>query len=232
MTETAKGRPCPATTKSGSPCKGRVYKDGETFCAFHRKTPEDQRRAQVAQARARRARKIDMRAMRQEVTEARAIDIASRCLCGVPLDGPSVRNYPGRREVTPEGVYIGLLILLVLTGPHLTPSAARSALETAVPPSMRPVFVPPVEDIYRAGRAEWRKAALMYSEAAGLFVGPYPPNLIAPWEDAWEVSKNEPLPTFEEWSVSPLGDSDTHVLATPLDGEPVIVRREKSLTAA
>ena len=37
MTETAKGRPCPATTKAGDPCKGRVYKNGETFCAFDRK---------------------------------------------------------------------------------------------------------------------------------------------------------------------------------------------------
>jgi hypothetical protein len=220
---------CTATRKDGSPCKGRAL-PGHTECFSHvRKgeaASEHGRKAQAAQVRSRRARKLNSNALRREVTETRALDVAARCLSGVPLDQPdSVRNYLGQRNLTPEGVYIGLLILLVLTGAHTSPSAARAALEETVPSSLRPSFVPPVEDIYRAGRAAWRKAAMLYSEAAGLFVSDYPPNLIAAWEDPVEVTKREPLPTFEGWQVEPLGDSPTHVLARSSEGDEVIVRR-------
>jgi hypothetical protein len=224
--------PCTATKKDGTPCRGFAL-PGKTVCFSHVRTGEEQsehaRKAQVAQVRARKAKKRDMHALRREVTEARALDIAARCLSGVPIAGPdSPRNHFGRRdEITPESVYVGLLILLILTGPHTSPSAARAALEEAVPPSMRPTYVPPPDDIYRAGRGEWRKASVKYREATGLFVSAYPPNLIAPWEDAYEVTKREPLPTFEGWQVEPLGDSITHVLAISPQGEEVIVRRDE-----
>ena len=46
-----------------------------------------------------------MHALRKEVTEARALDIAARCLSGVPLDqSDSVRNYLGPRKLTPDVV--------------------------------------------------------------------------------------------------------------------------------
>jgi len=223
---------CTATTKSGEPCKAYAL-PGETVCFAHVRTgeaaSEHGRRAQVAQVRSRRAKKLNANALRRDVTEVRALDIAARCLSGVPLHQPnSARTYLGPRRLTDEGVYVGLLILLVLTGPHPTPSAARSALEEAIPPSLRPAYMPPVEDVYRAGRAEWRKASVMYSEANGLFVNDYPPNLIAPWETVNEVLRNEPLPKFEEWTTEPLGDSPTHVLARSSDGDAVIVRRAEA----
>jgi hypothetical protein len=227
VTTKPKGRPCAAISKkTGEPCKMPVYRDGETLCTFHRKTSEDQRRAQAAQVRSRRVKKHDMHALRQEVTEVKALDVAAKLLGGIPLDSPdSARTYLGKRKVTHEGTVIGLHILLALTGPHLTPSAARTALLDAVPEGMRPSFVPPVEDIYRANRAEWRKASIRYREATGLFVDSYPPTMIAPWEHVDEVTKNEPLPTFEDWTVEPLGDSPTHVLARSPRGDEVIVRR-------
>jgi hypothetical protein len=223
---------CTATTKSGEPCKGYAL-PGKTVCFAHVRTgeaaSEHARKAQAAQARSRRAKKLNANALRKDVTEARALDIAARCLSGVPLDQPdSVRNYLGPKHLTDEGVYVGLMILLVLTGPHATPSAARSALEEAIPPSLRPSYMPPPEDVYRAGRAEWRKASVMYGETLGLFVAEYPPNLYAPWESPDEVLRNEPLPTFEDWTTEPLGDSPTHVLARSSDGETVIVRRAKT----
>src|SRR5713101_5576065 len=112
---------CTETTKSGEPCKGYAL-PGKTVCFAHARTgeaaTEHARKAQAAQVRSRRARKLNANALRKEVTEQRALDIAARCLSGVPLDQPdSVRNYLGRRNLTSEGVYVGLMILLVLTGP-------------------------------------------------------------------------------------------------------------------
>ncbi len=221
---------CSRTKKDGTPCKGFAL-PGRDVCFSHARSAEEAseqaRAGQVAQVRSRRAKALNINALRREVTEARALDIAAKLLSGVPLDvSDSARNYAGRRKITHEGTVIGLHILLTLTGPHVTPSAARSALEEAVPPGLRPTYVPPIEDVYKAARAQWREASIMYSEAVGLFVSAYPPNCVAPWEDAYEVTKNEPLPTFEGWEASPLGDSPTHVLARSPEGVEVIVRRE------
>lgn len=230
MTDT---RPfCTATKADGTPCKGRAL-PGKGVCFAHVRTAEaaseHARKAQAAQVRSRRAKKHNMYALRQEVAEQRALDIAAKCLAGVPLDThDSARLYLGPREITPESVYVGLLILLVLTGPHTSPSAARAALEEAIPPGVRPAYVPPVEDVYKAGRAEWRRASMLYREATGLFVSDYPPNLIAPWEHMDEVTKNEPLPTFEDWTIEQLGDSPTHVLARSPRGDEMIVRRDET----
>jgi hypothetical protein len=220
---------CTRTTKNGEPCRGFAL-PGRDVCFSHSRTveqaTEQARKGQVAMTRKRRAAKLNVNALRREVTEVKALDVAAKLLSGVPLEAPeSARNYPGRRHVTHEGTVIGLHILLTLTGPHLSPSAARSALEEAVPPGLRPSYVPPVEDVYTAARAEWRKASMLYREATGLSVSDYPPNLIAPWESAYEVTKNEPLPRFEGWQVGPLGDSPTHVLARSPEGEELIVRR-------
>jgi hypothetical protein len=218
-------RICTATKKDGSPCTVPAVR-GTDKCFAHSKTREQQRKAQAGQARQRRAKKLNPLDAFRGATLAQVTDMAGKCLNGVPLTAQqSVRNYNGPREVTAEGVYVGLMLLLTLTGPHLTPSEARNALEAAVPVTMRPPYMPPPEDVYRAGRAEWRNAAIRYSEAAGLLVDVYPPNLIAGWEDANDVLKNEPLPTFEDWQVEPLGDSQTHVLAKSPDGVEVIVLR-------
>jgi hypothetical protein len=227
---------CTALKKNGEPCKGRAL-PGRDVCMAHRLTgdalAEHARKAQAAQARARRAKKRDFAALRSEVTEARALDVAAKCLSGVPLNSPdSARTYMGRRQVTHEGTIIGLHLLLYLTGPHLSPSAARSALEQAVPPGLRPSYMPPVEDVYQAARAEWRRSAIRYSEAAGLFTLPYPPTMYATWESIEQVNEAEPMPDLSAYSVEPLGDSLTHVHATSPDGERVIVLRQKALTAA
>jgi hypothetical protein len=216
-------RICTATKKDGSPCTVPAVR-GTDKCFAHSKTREQQRKAQAGQARHRRAKKLNPLDAFRGATLAKVTDMAGKCFAGVPLDAPqSVRNYNGPRQVTPEGVYVGLMLLLTLTGPHATPSEARAALEEAVPVTMRPPYVPPVEDVYSVGRAEWRKASLVYSEAAGLFVLPYPPVLYAGWESVERVNESEPLPTFEGWQVEPLGDSQTHVLAKSPNGDALIV---------
>jgi hypothetical protein len=225
-------RICTATKKDGAPCTVPAVR-GTDKCFAHSKTREQQRKAQAGQARQRRAKKLNPLDAFQGATLVQVTDMAGKCLNGIPLiSHEAARHYNGPREVTPEGVYVGLMLLLVLTGPHLSPSEARVALDAAVPLTMRPPYMPPPEDVYRAGRAEWRKAALVYREATGLLIDVYPPHLIAGWEDAWEVLKNEPLPTFEDWQVEPLGDSPTHVLARSPEGAEVIVRREISFASA
>jgi hypothetical protein len=211
---------CTATKKDGSPCTVPVIK-GTDKCFAHSKSKADYRKAQAGQARQRRQKKLNPLDAFRDATFAKVIDSVGKCFAGVPLDSQqSVRLYNGPREVTAEGTYVGLMLLLVLTAPHATPSEARDALEAAVPITMRPPYMPPPEDVYRAGRAKWRQASLLYHEATGLIVLPYPEHLYAGWESVDQVNENEPLPTFDGWTVeSPHGDE-------------VIVRREMSFASA
>ena len=226
---------CTRTTKGGAPCKAHAL-PGKNYCFAHdpaNLTTERKRNAQAAQAAQRRRAKSNTLEAFRDVTQERILDVAGRCLAGVPLDQPhSVSNYFGPREATPEGVYVGLMLLIALTQPHATPSAARAALLEALPESMRPNYVPPVEDVYKAGRAEWRRGAINYAQAAGLFTTPYPEHLIAPWEDREVVEANEPMPEVTTYTVEPLGDSTTHVLAKTPTGEEIIVRRMDEIAAA
>jgi hypothetical protein len=222
----AEAKLCSKIKTNGEPCKARAL-PGRDVCFSHARTSEDQRTAQQGQARARRAKKRDPMADFRYGTFAKLTDTTAKLFTGVPLSSPdSARLYLGRREeVTPEAVNAALMLLIALTGPHATPKEARAALIEALPESLRPSFIPPVEDVYKVGRIEWRKASVMYREATGLFVNPYPPTLIAPWEDRDTVERNEPLPSYEDWTVGPLGDSRTHVRARSPEGDDVIVRR-------
>jgi hypothetical protein len=193
---------CTRTTKAGKPCKARAL-PGMDVCFSHAKTSEDQRRAQRVQSRRRAARKLSPAELARGKTTDIALDVAARCLVGVPLTTPgTVTSYNGKREVTDEGVYLGVLILLAITGPHMTPEDAQTALLDAVPLSMRPHYVPDPDDAYRHGRARWRESlsSLRYSEVRGLFLMPYPDDLIPPWSNVQQVYASEPLPTFETWT--------------------------------
>jgi hypothetical protein len=228
---------CSKTTKAGTACQGRAL-PGRDVCFSHARTPDDQRKAQLGQAAKRRAKRLahDPRhivGLRQEVTLQKAIDTAGKLLSGVPLSSPdSARTFHGQRELTHEGTMLGLLLLLQVTGPHQTPAQACAALLEAVPESMRPVYVTPPDDVYANARGQYRRAALRYSEAAGLFCDPYPPAMIAEWDTLEDVLVREPLPDLSDWEVEALGDSTTHVRALPPEGDPIIVRRVEVLASA
>lgn len=74
--------PCPATTKSGKPCKMRCLDDGDT-CMSHSERGQEQRRlATQASAEARRLR----REAREEASEAAALTLTQRIRAEVAAD--------------------------------------------------------------------------------------------------------------------------------------------------
>jgi hypothetical protein len=181
-------RRCAATTASGTPCKARSL-PGSEFCFVHARTPED-RAEQARQAAERSA----------EVRRANAKAPASARLASKVTRDDVMRVVA--EALTSEDTKRRLLACAVLlsTFPDefkTTPHEARKALEAALPEQARDDLRDSVAAVYRAGREEWAYLRRRYSPLSGLYVEPFPPGLIAPWEDREAVLREElpaPIP--------------------------------------
>jgi hypothetical protein len=210
---------CKATTKAGTPCKGKRL-SGTDFCFAHSKsvqTVESKRKGQAQAKAAQRAKKAPAIDGYREAALVRLRETSKHVM---------LPRHPWDVGSADWSLHVALCLQWILvTGLTATPEQVRTTLEEAIPPEMRPAPMPEPTEMFRVLRAEHRKTEVLYADDLGIFTPPYPDIAIAAWEHPEHVHTYEPLPVYDDWSAAPLFANATHVMATAPNGTEMLVRK-------
>lgn len=201
MTRTADvhTRDCEAVTKTGGSCRAKALRDSDPpRCRLHAMTPEqrsaDAKRAAHNSAFARRS-KAEPKASSGLGPTVTLLDVIEACVPALSATfshdqspdwsarlaaaGTLLVSFPRQLRDTPERVRA--LIEQCLPSQVLDQAGIRERLKA--------------QNVYTAMRQEWDRLRVKNDPTTGLYIEPYPPHLIAPWEDRKVVLASQPNPT-------------------------------------